>query len=1069
MPADGDCCCGPVEWYAALLLEEKERHRRLRRNLSLSFPLTAPTTEKKVGAVGGDGTVSLTHARVARITAEWSSAVTAREDVVQYICGMPGGTDDLLASIVAIQTEKLRHMEEMYLLLEAAFKRQMMCSGPGAAAEIENEPLTCARGSCEACASDGGLLAGKAAVCGTARLYLSAVPVLLDLCDAMDTCISACQSTRQQVQLQKRVVCEAVGVLALKRRRTNLKMLFRMLKTMKRRHDQTRCVDSLLEAGHFAEALQLLDGLRLQGGNVLCASTPVGSFHENEGANVEGMCGATVLGAAILEKHHFLCSNGASVVGAALRSYLFHLLGALLEEPDVWPDNVLRAALCVVRGARALCSRGETAAFISFRNGATFNNNNRNNNSHAMGSMTPGRLIEMCIVDELYGVVRRCFKATSGDIDGVMELASHVPPLEVRRSTLLLVSQLSSFLRAVFTLQRFFETLFSSAYSDVWTETEGIIFEGILKGVLINEFPTGTALKNNDSAPVSSFSSVFPIEAYESCCGIGLHAVKEALQVVQVYHSYLPLESVTLMEVLLTCRLLLQFVDVCRPVLPVGSGLADDATTNVEARLAFLVRQCFAGSQADTLCQLLRSDTGRPVGATEADFPPLYVLVPCKESRADAETAATYLVVPPGRLRRDDGDAVVRYVLRGAGDAEVAAAPNPFFAAQTALQEARPADTGQRLRLLAPDDGVGVLTFSSLMVVKMMTEAVAYAQVLRRTALALLGVNLTLMSVFVWYIVAYFVSSDNQWLASCTSADAKLKQFAAHLRTSYIPHSFQWDVLESSPCLAWKSVANSRPHLFAAVERATGLCSVTTVAFAFKATLTSLGPLLPAEQLDQVAVMKESMGRLCNFVSQHGLRVLSSQLLSPESLAGSMEELNWNDVAKGFPTAVSQVRGSSSFSAPVRQAVDALLRCQKELRELYRDVPSVSMKRLLDHVMLNVVTGFVEGVSRIRRLCEFGAKQLMHDAEYLCQEIFRIHPTLTRHPIANYVQRYTSVMTSCSGAAELVSTAHSLYTTRQLMALIAREYASKRKEMEQLIARIHPRDVVPVCLIEESF
>ncbi|KAH9586564.1 hypothetical protein LSM04_009720 [Trypanosoma melophagium] len=130
----------------------------------------------------------------------------------------------------------------------------------------------------------------------------------------------------------------------------------------------------------------------------------------------------------------------------------------------------------------------------------------------------------------------------------------------------------------------------------------------------------------------------------------------------------------------------------------------------------------------------------------------------------------------------------------------------------------------------------------------MMIENNKHAQMLRRLALSLFRVNLTLVAFYVRYIIAYFVSSDEEWLLRSPNVNTELKEFV---------------------------------------------------------TLASLDPLLPVEQVALLASLKESMSRLCTFVCQHGPHVASAPLLSPEFLAAAMGRCHRDGPAEMFPAAVS--------------------------------------------------------------------------------------------------------------------------------------------------------------------
>ncbi|KAF8298914.1 hypothetical protein TcYC6_0075170 [Trypanosoma cruzi] len=1073
----------PMERYASLLLCEADRHQRLRQALHkrlrhvqffpnsvsagfLGLPVspskngfsvnTADDADAASAILKQKGTHNdadivpqLTSELISHITTDWSSVEASQEKVIKHICELPTSTDDEFQLIQLIQSDKIRRMEDMYLLLEICFKRMIMSSYSRAGEESAEGPVAFPVGAHNDVVK-GELLSNEKRVIENTNFFLPAVPELLDLCDTMDLCLSQCQETRQKIQHQKNVVCGAFGVLAMKRRRVHLTTVIRMLRFIEQRHKQTRDINIFLKAGRFAEVVLSLHQLRIQ----YEMRKPV---LESEEETLEMMCEATTLGETVLKKHLYLCTQGVKALGLALHNRLFQVLDSLQDTCLVWSKDLVCSALRLAYGAHALCCwKGKTTKAL---------NQHSSNNA---GNLTAGRLMEAYVMDKLHEVVNENIKNSEISGGGIAVLAESVTLSEVRRCTSQLLTKVSSFLRAVLLLQRCFEALFASESPDNCMKDDCLTFEQAIERFLGDDFAFCKALSSEDEAAVKNY--IYDVNSlkkvYEDCCGIGRHAVKEALRLVLSYQTHLPLENLTLLELLLSYRLLFYFVDICRPVFPTDDDFAGNITAEMEARLAMLVKRNYLTAQADTLGQLLRNDTGMFVGATEDDLPPLYPLLPC-ELELEGNAAHKYLLVPPVRFCYcSKGKVLISHIK--CSEEEDMVMLNPFLNTQAFLSpEAIPAADTFRIRLFSSRDALEVFTFSSLMGVKMMVENTMYAQMFRRVALALVYVNLGITSLYVWYILSYFVSSGDQWFFRSTAVDGELKQFARILRDEYLPRSFDWNRVDSSPSLVWRSVVNSRQHLFAAVERATGLCSVLSIGTAFKAILSALKPLLPVDELGQLDSVKELMGRLCTCISQNGLRLLSNQLLSSNAFAISMEEFHWDGSAESFPIAVSKVKGSCSFSYPVRQVMEAFLRCQHELRELYRDAPSVSLRRLLDHMILNVFTGFVEGVSRIRKFNSFGEQQLLHDAEYICHEMFCAQPTLNRRPIIFYVQRYALAMTLSSGLAELVTTMHHLYTTRQLIALTARLDLSKRRDVEHLIQRTHVRDEIPYCLIEE--
>ncbi|RNF10037.1 hypothetical protein TraAM80_01773 [Trypanosoma rangeli] len=135
----------------------------------------------------------------------------------------------------------------------------------------------------------------------------------------------------------------------------------------------------------------------------------------------------------------------------------------------------------------------------------------------------------------------------------------------------------------------------------------------------------------------------------------------------------------------------------------------------------------------------------------------------------------------------------------------------------------------------------------------------------------------------------------------------------ALLQEHYLPRSLDWDTLKRSSCLAWRRVLNSYEHLFATVERATGLCSVASFGVPFTALLPSLNPLLPVDQLGQLATVNEFMVCLCTPISQKGLGVLSSHILPSNALASSIRQFYWDGAEGNFPAAVLQVKGNCAL------------------------------------------------------------------------------------------------------------------------------------------------------------
>ncbi|KAH9586532.1 hypothetical protein LSM04_008162 [Trypanosoma melophagium] len=160
------------------------------------------------------GEAPLTMELILQIAAEWSSAEAARLDVMHYISSLPAWTDDMFSPIGTIQTDRLRKMSETAVLLEIFFKQMILSSDPRSGRDLErkHESYEELYGGY----SDDVCIDHENDLCGKTKYYLSPVPKILELCDAMDECLVECQSTQRQVQHQKKGVCEAVKVLGLK-------------------------------------------------------------------------------------------------------------------------------------------------------------------------------------------------------------------------------------------------------------------------------------------------------------------------------------------------------------------------------------------------------------------------------------------------------------------------------------------------------------------------------------------------------------------------------------------------------------------------------------------------------------------------------------------------------------------------------------------------------------------------------------------------------------------------------------------------------------------------------------
>jgi hypothetical protein len=126
----------------------------------------------------------------------------------------------------------------------------------------------------------------------------------------------------------------------------------------------------------------------------------------------------------------------------------------------------------------------------------------------------------------------------------------------------------------------------------------------------------------------------------------------------------------------------------------------------------------------------------------------------------------------------------------------------------------------------------------------------------------------------------------------------------------------------------------------------------------------------------------------------------------------------------------------------------------------------LGFQRIMDHIVFIALLSYVDGIARVKKLSDGGRNQLLNDALVVTKTMKASHPT-TPSRLLEHVQKYARATAGTfADALEMVQHSHALYTARQLTALGDREGFMKKREVEQLLAKLQHEDKLPMGLME---
>eukprot|EP00744_Colponema_vietnamica_P019453 GILI01027514.1.p1 GENE.GILI01027514.1~~GILI01027514.1.p1 ORF type:complete len:436 (-),score=102.00 GILI01027514.1:77-1309(-) len=394
-------------------------------------------------------------------------------------------------------------------------------------------------------------------------------------------------------------------------------------------------------------------------------------------------------------------------------------------------------------------------------------------------------------------------------------------------------------------------------------------------------------------------------------------------------------------------------------------------------------------------------------------------------------------------------------------------ASNPFQTSDFVLPTYKPVEAlMDRKPFSLFEDGHAIFTFSSYLICRNMIESVNNASGLASVSGEMLRTIHGLAAVYIDFITSHFVAeSDSLPLDIDPNTPPHVQTFFASIRSSSqlvastCPAMINvgFPLCPHAPCMHWKARATQPETMYAVFERATAVASIETVSLCHRLCTQAIGGLLDNSDLSSVADMNEAVSGSTKFAVRYGFRRMAKSVLPSDAFAAAVEKNKWDgNVALG-------VQQSGYTGIPLAD-LDAV---SQKIKNLFKGMNPKAAVMLMQHCVFNVLTGFIEGISRVKKFSESGKAQVLTDALHLTRSIKDRYPS-TSHKLVEFVLSYArAVMGQWQDVIALVNKQHSLYTFKQLIAFGDREGFMKRRELEGIIKGLNHEDKLPLFLIDE--
>lgn len=920
------------------------------------------------------------------------------------------------------------------------------------------------------------------------RRALPVVPEMLDLCDACDETFGECCETAEFLERRRITVSQRVRVVALQRRRQNLRRVKNAIEEVLAWSQKIETVVTKLQERDFCTAIVML-GARMysESGSPLLSrdrwpapspALPQSLETPSTATSAAPSAASSPNGAVAAHTTDSVTASSDSAVPkragrqrSTTIAYMAHSHGPVrhpAHSPERPQSPTQKASASLLRerrleefidGVGGVCSatvigRGVLSAYFELKENAT------ELVVHSMRAevyylfttrFVPARFVGLidglhalrvrgdsiprfflnCIEPMINDAMHSGLVGVVGDDAGPTweEVAITLLPSEFHDCTVQVLAKLCTLVRTVLKVQQYCDALVSSC---------------------------STSETVDESVPPSLDNC---LSACRFLSSIGGQTVQKCLAAAMSYSTQVKLGRGQMDDALHVYHLLHRFVDVCESASPDGAALSMRASLNFQCQR--FMKGEYMEKMLESITKVMQDDTFMPFPASVEDFQEIFPYIPNPD--CDLSVFYEYLKLQPLADPVSLAELVASRdsltMALGSGDvpqvAGVDGAINPFFT-QSVDPSVTPAIPACKTPLQLFDSHV-LFTFGSFMTCKKMLElAATVVQHAAATADLMNSAN-SLACVYVWFVLTHFVAANETVpLDIDSNATPAVRDFAKLIKsyTLQVSTGAGYPLFAGCNCNSWKTRSGLPQFMFSAQERITAICSVDSVVACHRLVVCALTPLLPPEVLSPLAAISEALGSVSKYASAHGIRRVALNVFPSEPVAASIERFT-------FPSAQP-----TELSPPLKQASDAVYQLHQRLKELHRDLPFVAAQRLIDHMVFNLCVGVVEGVSRQKKLSDGGKQFLLQDVTNLCRLLQKLHPSIPLK-LFEYVTSFTKAFTGpFVEAVSFVQQYHVLYTGKQLNGIGEKEGFLKKRELDALMVRLQHEDKVPLHLIE---
>jgi hypothetical protein len=906
------------------------------------------------------------------------------------------------------------------------------------------------------------------------RGSVSVVPSMLDLCDAMDDSVDECRETSQLLDRCRLSVRNSVNLIALRRKRDNLRQLRDAVASI---HAWTMKIDTII---HTLQSRDFRTAIIMLGARMYSENGSPKQLREHKLAVVPSAAQAAPSSSSTkLETDDEPLASASTPPKKPQRhrsatiAYMAHSHAqrptlaandatASPERPSSPSSSAAqdhdRAMQDFVEGVGGVCSettvgRTALAAFFELKEHGTeivVHSIKAELNHILTQRFSPSKLFR--VIDGLFALKVRgdsisrffldCISPVIGNamlsalVDVVGDdagstweaITDTLVPSEFHECTVQVLAKLASALHSIMELQAY-----CSAVVDI------------------------------EAAKVASSDALS--EKYEICLTacrflstIGVQTLNKCLASLVLYAMQTKLGRGQLEDALHVYRLLHTFVDMTTVIST--DGAAQSTKASLRYQCARLVRDEYLHAFMEAVVNVMQSDMFLPWAATSDDFPLIFPYVP-NDDGGDAILFCSYFQTTVGQTVKPLSTVLSEVNLASADSDAVQQeiSVNPFLVSPTMDSTYLPivSASATPLQLF---DAVPLFTFTSSMVCKRMLEVASTVVQFGDVASQLLDCVAYLACMYAWFVLTHFVAStETVGLDVDTNVPAAIRDFAKIIKewTVFVPPPAGFPIFPNAPCHMWKARASLPQAQHAAQERTTAICSLESVVVCHRLIVCALTPLLPSDDMIPVANVSEALSSVSKYAVMHGLRRVALNILPPETVA-SIVERSTQSIASSL--------SDSEMSPAFRSITDQLHAAHLRLRESHRDMPFVGAQKLLEHLVFITCCGVVDGTSRIRKVSDSGRQQLLRDVHAMCKLLQTLHPSIPLK-LFEFVQSFVKAFCGpFQDSLAFIQSSHGWYTTRQLVAFGDKEGFLKKREVEQLLAKVQHEDRLPLHLME---